>query len=107
MLNRTFTDTVILTQFDPAMMIILYTDTSGFTFNGIVKQYDWIVILRLVNNYSHKYSTVKQKWNKDTQKVFGTEVVVWRMEMWHYNNGANPLIVLQCDYRNLEHFQSS
>jgi hypothetical protein len=51
-LKRAFTSVPILNHFEPAKPIILHTDASGFTIDGLLNQYDSFGILRLVNFYS-------------------------------------------------------
>jgi len=57
-LKRAFTDPPILNHFDPAKLIILQTDASGFAIAGILNQYDGLGILTPVNLYSRKCTGV-------------------------------------------------
>jgi len=104
-LKRTFTEAPILQHFDPAKPIILQTDTSGFAIAGILNQYDVFGVLRPVNFYSRKCSPAEQKY-----KTYDWELlaIVETLKQWrHYVEGANYKVLIWCDHKNLEYFQTS
>jgi len=104
-LKRTFTEAPILQHFNPAKPIILQTDASRFTIAGIFNQYDCFGVLRPVNFYSRKYSSAEQNYDTYDGKLLA---IVERLKQWrHYLEGANHKVLIQCDHKNLEYFQTS
>jgi hypothetical protein len=104
-LKRTFTEAPILQHFDPAKPIILQTDASGFAIAGILNQYDVFGVLRPVNFYSRKCSPAEQ--NYDTYDRELLAIVETLKQWWHYLEGANHKVLIRCDHKNLEYFQTS
>jgi hypothetical protein len=104
-LKRAFTDAPILNHFDPAKPIILQTDASGFAIAGILNQYDGFGILRPVNFYSRKCTGAEQNYDTYDRELLA---IVETMKQWrHYLEGANHKVLIQCDHKNLEYFQTS
>jgi hypothetical protein len=62
-LKKTFTEPPILQHFDPAQLIILQTDASGFAITGIPNQYEVFGVLRLVNFFSRECSSAEQNYD--------------------------------------------
>jgi len=104
-LKRTFTEAPIPQHFDPAKPIILRTDASGFGIAGILNQYDGFGVLRPVNFYSRKYSSAEQNYDTYDPELLA---IVETLEQWrHYLEGANHKVLIRCDHKNLEYFQTS
>jgi len=104
-LKRTFTDPRILKHFDPAKLIILQTDASGFAIAGILNQYDVFGVLRPINSYSRKCCPAEQNYENYDQKLLA---IVKSLKRWrHYLEGANYNVSIRCDHKNLEFFQTS
>jgi len=104
-LKKAFTDAPILQHFDPQKPIILQTDASGFAIAGILNQFDGFGILRPVNFYSRKCSAAEQNYDTYDRELLA---IVETMKQWrHYLEGANHKILVQCDHKNLEYFQTS
>lgn len=100
-----FTEVPILQHFDPAKPIILQTDASGFAIAGILNQYDGFGTLRPVTFYSRKCSPAKQNYNTYDRELLA---IVETMKQWrHYLEGVNHKVLVQCDQKNLEYFQTS
>jgi len=104
-LKRAFTDAPILNHFDPAKLIILPTDGSGFAIAGILNQYDGFAILGPVNFYSRKCTVAEQNYNPYNRELLA---IVETLKQWrHYLEGANHKVLIQCDHKNLEYFETS
>jgi len=104
-LKRAFTGAPILQHFDPAKPIILQTDASGFAIAGILNQYDGFGTLRPVNFYSRKRSPAEQNYDTYDRELLA---IVETMKQWrHYLEGANHKVLIRCDHKNLEYFQTS
>jgi len=104
-LKRTFTNVPILQHFDPAKPIILQTDVSGFAIAGILNQYDVFVVLRQVNFYSQKCSSAEQNYDTYDRELLA---IVETLNQWrHYLEGANDKVIIRCDHKKLEYFQTS
>jgi hypothetical protein len=104
-LKRTFTEAPILQHFDPAKPIILQTDASGFAIAGILNQYDVFGVLRPVNFYSRKCSPAEQNYDTYDRELLA---IVETLKQWrHYLEGANYKVLIRCDHKNLEYFQTS
>jgi len=104
-LKKAFTEAPILQHFDPAKPIILQTDASGFAIAGILNQYDGFGTLWPVNFYSRKCSPAEQNYDTYDQELLA---LVETMKQWrHYLEGANHKVLIQCDHKNLEYFQTS
>jgi len=104
-LKKAFTDAPILQHFDLQKPIILQTDASGFAIAGILNQFDGFGILRPVNFYSRKCSAAEQNYDTYDRELLA---IVETMKQWrHYLEGANHKILVQCDHKNLEYFQTS
>jgi len=103
--KNAFTDAPILQHFDPAKSIILQTDASGFSIAGILDQYDGFGTLRPVNFHSRKCSPPEQNYDTYDRELLA---IVETMKQWrHYLEGANHRILIQCDHKDLEYFQTS
>ena len=99
------TDAPILKHFEPAEPIILQTDASGFAIAGILNQYYGLRTLRPVNFYSQKSSGAEKNYDIYDQKLLA---ITETMKQWrHYLEGANHEVLIQCDHKNLEYFQTS
>jgi len=104
-LKRTFTEAPILQHFDPAKPIILQTDASGFAIAGILNLYDGFGVLWPVNFFSRKCSSAKQNYDTYDRELLA---IVETLKQWrHYLEGANHKVLIQCDHKNLEYFQTS
>ena len=104
-LKNVFTEAPILQHFDPAKPIVLQTDASGFAIAGILNQYDGFGVLRPVNFYSWKCSPAEQNYDNDDEKLLA---IVETLKQWrHYLEGANHKVLIRCDHKNLEYFQTS
>ena len=104
-LKRTFTEARILQHFDPAKPIILQTDASGFAIAGILNQYNGFWVRRRVNFYSRKCSSAEQNHDTYYQELLA---IVETLKQWrHYLEGANHKVLIRCDNKNLEYFQTS
>jgi len=104
-LKKSFNEALILHHFDPVKPIIFQTDASGFAIAGILNHYDGFGILRPVNFYSRKCSPAKQNYDMYDRELL---TIVETLRQWrHYLEGANHKILIQCDHKNLEYFQTS
>jgi hypothetical protein len=104
-LKKAFTKAPILQHFNSQKPIILQTDPSGFAIAVIHNQYDGLGILRAVNFYSRKCSLAKQNYDMYDQELFA---IVETMNQWrHHLEGTNHKVLIQCDHKNLEYFQTS
>jgi hypothetical protein len=104
-LKRAFTDAPILNHFDPAKAIILQTYASRFAIAGILNQYDGFGILRPVNFYSRKCTGAEQNYDTYDRELLG--IVVTMMQWRNYLEGVDHKVLIQCDHKNLEYFQTS
>jgi hypothetical protein len=104
-LKNAFTEAPILQHFNPQKPIILQTDASSFTGAGILNQYHGFGTLPRVNFNSWKcYPSEKKYVTYDREPL----VIVETMKQWRlYLEGANHKILIQCDDKNLEYFQTS
>jgi hypothetical protein len=104
-LNKAFTEAVILQRFNPQKPIILQTDARGCVIAGILNQYDKFGIPRIVNFYSQKCSPAEQNYDTYDRELLA---IIETMKQWrHYLEGANHKVLIQCDNKNLEYFQTS
>jgi len=104
-LNRTVTKALNLQHFDLTKLIIIQTDASGFTIEGILKQYEGFGVLMLVNFYFQTCSSAEE--NYDTYR-WELLAIMHTLKQWqHYLEGANHKVFIWCDHRNLEYFQTS
>jgi len=104
-LRRTFTEAPLFQHFNPAKRIILQKDESGFAIAGILNQYDGFGGLRPVNSYSRKCSSAEQNYGTYDRELLA---IVETLKQWrHYLEGANHKVLIQCDHKNLEYFQTS
>ena len=104
-MKTAFTDAPILNHFDPAKPIILQTDESGFATAGILNKYDGFGILRPVNFYCRKRTGAEQNYDTYDRKLLA---IVETMKQWrHYLEGANHKVLIKCDHKSLEYFQTS
>jgi len=78
---------------------------SGFEIAGILNQYNVFVVLRPVNFYSRKCSPAKKNYDTYNRELLA---IVGTLKQWrHYLEGANYKILIWCDHKNLEYFQTS
>ena len=91
-LKKVFTEAPILQHFDSAKPIIL-TQYGGFR------------TVRQLNFYSWKCSPAEQNYDTSDQKLLS--IVETLKRWWHYLKGANHKVLIQCDHKNLEYFQTS
>jgi hypothetical protein len=104
-LKRAFPEALSLQHFNPVKPIILQTDASGFAIAGILNQYDGFGTLRPVDFYSGKCSSVEQNYDTSDRELL---VILETMKQWRHNfEGANHKVLIQCDHKNLEYFQTS
>jgi len=102
--KQAFTGPPNLQHLDPAKQIILETDASGFSIAGILKQYDSFEILWPVNFHCRKYTPAVPNYDTYVQELVAMLETI--SQWWHYLKGANYKIIIQCDHRNLEYFQT-
>ena len=103
--KKAFTEAPILQHLNWQKRSILQTDASGFAIAGILNMYDRVGILRPVNFYSWKCSPAKQNYDRYDREHLA---IVDTMKHWrHYLEGANHKVLIQCDHKNLEYFQTS
>jgi hypothetical protein len=103
-LERTFTEEPILQHCDPAKPLFLQTDASGFAIAGILNQYDVFGVVRPVNFYSRNCSPAEQNddiYDREPLAIVKT-LTAWR----HYLEGTNYKILIRCNHKNLEYFQT-
>jgi hypothetical protein len=80
-------------------------DASGFAIAGILNQYNCFAIHRPVNFYSQKCSPAEQNYDMYDRELLA---MVETFRQWrHYLEGANYKILIQCDHKNLENFETS
>jgi hypothetical protein len=104
-LKMTFTKAPILQHFDTAKPIIVQMDVSGFAIAHILNEFDGFGVLRPVNFYSRRCSSAEQKYDTDDQELLP---IVETLKRWrHYLDGTNRKVLIQCDHKNLEYFQTS
>jgi len=104
-LKTTLWEAPILQHFDPAKRIILQTDSSGFAIAGIPNQYNVFGVPSPANSYSQKCTPTKQKYNAYDWKLLA--IVETRNQWRHYLKGANYKILIRCNHKILEYFQTS
>jgi len=80
-------------------------DASGFAITGILNQYNGFGILRPVNFYSQKCSPAEQNYATYNRELLA--IVETLRQRRHYLEGANHKILIQCNHKNLEYFQTS
>jgi hypothetical protein len=104
-LKKAFTVAPILQHFNRQKPIILHTDATGFAITGILNQYDGFGILRPVNFCCRKCSAAEQKYDTYDRELLA--IVETLKQLRHDLEGANHKVVMQCDHKNLEYFQTS
>jgi len=104
-LKRAFTKATILQHFVQAKQIVLQTNATGFGIGVIVNQYDGFGTLRPVNFYSPKWSSADQNYDTYDWELLG---IVETMKHWrHYVEGANYKVLIHCNHKKLQNFQTS
>jgi hypothetical protein len=104
-LKRAFTEAPILQHFDPEKPITLQTNASGFAIAGILNQFDGFGVLRPTSFYSRKCTPAEQNYDTYDRELLA---IVVAMKQWrHHLEGARYKILIQCDHKNLEYFQTS
>jgi len=104
-LKKAFPKPPIDQHFNLAKPIILQTDPSSFAIAGILNQYDDFGIPRPVNFYLRKCSRAEQNDDRHDRELLA--IVETLRQWWHYVEGANHKILIQCNHMNLEYFQTS
>jgi len=103
-LKKAFTEAPILQHVNPQKPIIVQTNVSGFAIATMLNQYDGFGILRPVNFDSRKCSPAKQNYDTYDQELLA---IFETMKQWrHYLEGTNHKVLIQCDHKNLEYFQT-
>jgi hypothetical protein len=103
--KKAFTEAPIHQHFNPQKPIILQTDASGFAIASILNLYAGFGIHRAVNFYSCKCSPAEQNYDTYDRVLLA---IVETMKQWrHYLEGANHKVLIQCDHKNFEYFQTS
>jgi len=78
---------------------------SGLAIAGILNQYDGFGVLRPVNFYSRKCSSAAQNYDIYDRELLA---IVETLTHWrHYLRGANHKVLIRCDHKNHEYFQTS
>jgi hypothetical protein len=104
-LKRAFTEATILQHFDADKPITLQTDASGFAIARILNQFDCFGVLRPTSFYSRKCSPAEQNYDTYDRELLA---IVASMKQWrHHLEGARYKILIQCDHKNLEYFQTT
>jgi hypothetical protein len=104
-LKKALTEAPIHCHFDPGKAIILPTYPSGFAIAGILNHYDGFGILRRVNFNLRNCAPAEQNYDTYDRELLA---IVETLRQWrHYLDGANHKILIQCDHKNLEYFQTS
>jgi hypothetical protein len=104
-LKRAFTEAPILQHFDPEKPITLQSDASGFAIASILNQFDGFGVLRPTSFYSRKCTPAEQNYDTYDRELLA---IVVAMKQWrHHLEGARYTIMIQCDHKNLEYFQTS
>jgi len=104
-LKWAFTDASTLNHFDPATPVILQTNASRFTRAGILNEYDSFGILCQVNIYSRKSTCDGQNYATYDREI--SAIVETTIQWRHYREGANHMVLIQCNHNNLEYVQMS
>jgi len=103
-LKRAFTEAPTLQHFHPRKPIILQTDASGLAIAAIVNWYDGFGTLRPVNFYCRKCSPAGLNYDTyDRELLVSVDMM---KHSRHYLDGADHKIMIQCDHKNLEYFQT-
>jgi hypothetical protein len=104
-LKRAFTEAPILQHFDPEKPITLPTDASGFAIACIHNQFDGFRVLRPTSFDSRKCTRAEQNYDTYDRELLA---IVVAMKQWrHHLEGARYKILIQCDHKILEYFQTS
>jgi hypothetical protein len=104
-LKRAFTEAPILQHFDAEKPITLQTDASGFAIAGILNQFDSFGVLRPTSFYWRKCTSAEQNYDTYDRELLA---IVASMKQWrHHLEGARYKILIQCDHKNLEYFQTT
>jgi len=104
-LKRTFPKAPIPQHFGPAKPIVRQTDASGFAIAGILNQYHVFGVIRGVNINSRKRSPAEQNYDTYDREILA---IVETLKLWHhYLGGANYKVLIRCDHKHLEYFQTS
>jgi hypothetical protein len=104
-LKNAVTAAPILQHFDRAKPINLQTEARGFAIAGILNQYDGFRTLRPINIYSRKCSPAARNYNMYDRELLA--IVEMMKQLRHYLEGANHQVLIQCDHKNLEYFQTT
>jgi len=72
---------------------------------AFLNQHDGFRVLRPVNFYSRKCASAEQNYDTYDRELLA---IVESLNQWrHYLEGANHKVLIQCDHKNLEYFQTS
>jgi hypothetical protein len=83
----------------------LQTNASGFAIAGIVNQFDVFGVLRPTSYDSRKCSPAEQ--NYDTYDCALLAIVASIKQLIHHLEGARYKILIQCNHKYLEYFQTT
>jgi hypothetical protein len=93
-----------LQHFDAEKPITLQADASGFAIAGTLNQFDAFGVLRPTSFYSRWCTSAEQNYDTYDRELLA---IVASMKQWrHHLEGARFKILIQCDHRNLEYFQT-
>jgi hypothetical protein len=84
--------------------ITLQTDASGFAIAGILNQFDGFGVLRPTSFYSRKCTPAEQTYDDTYDREL--LAIVASMKQWRHLD-ARYKILIQCDHKNLEYFQTT
>jgi hypothetical protein len=104
-LKRAFTEAPSLQHFDPGKPITLQIDASGLAIAGILNQFDGFGVLQPTSFYSRKCTPAEQNYDTYDRELLA---IVFSMKQWrHHIESARYKLLIQCDHKNLEYFQTS
>jgi len=98
-----YTDTPILTQFKPAELIILASDTCSFTSAGILNHYDSFWFLRPVYHFSGLCSMARQSYDMYIWNIFAITLTV--THQCKFLHGGRHIDFPQCSHKNIGYFE--
>jgi hypothetical protein len=94
-----------LQHFDADKLITLQADRSGFAIAGFLNQFDGFRVLKLTLFYSWRCSPTEQNYDTYDRELLA---IVASMKHWrHHPEGARYKILIRCDHKNLEYFQTT
>jgi len=103
--KKASTEEPILQHLNPQTLIIQLADARSFARDTMHNQYNGFGISHPVNFYSWTCSPTKQNYDThDRQLLANVEIM---KQSRHYVEGANYKVLIQCDQKDLEYFQTS